>query len=164
MDTRGRRVVILAGVGLFVTAVAMYLTIRSLSPFTYAVRMLDGAATDEWYTALFTVHGQSRPRSNAGPRVWRSLACISGLVAIGLGAARSGEVILVYTTYRGLFICALVLAALGLTVCIPLRDITATDSEQRGLARHVLATTVQRNLLPVWLAALTTLAGRSRRG
>ena len=32
MDSRGRRVVFLAGVGLFVAAVAMYLTIRLLSP------------------------------------------------------------------------------------------------------------------------------------
>jgi MFS family permease len=151
MDTRGRRVVILAGVGLFVTAVAMYLTIRSLSPFAYAVRVLDGAATMMWYTALFTYAADLVPveRRTEGLAIFG----ISGLVAIGLGA-QVGEVILAYTTYRGLFLSALVLAALGLILCIPLRDIPPADSEQRGLARHVLATTVQRNLLPVWLAAL----------
>jgi MFS family permease len=151
MDTRGRRVVILAGVGLFVTAVAMYLTIRSLSPFAYAVRGLDGAATMMWYTALFTYAADLVPveRRTEGLAIFG----ISGLVAIGLGG-QVGEVILAYTTYRGLFLCALVLAALGLTLCIPLRDMPSSDSEQRELARHVLATTVQRNLLPVWLAAL----------
>ena len=151
MDTRGRRVVMLAGVTLFVTVVAMYLTIRSLGAFTYAVRVLDGAATTMWYTALFTYAADLIPveRRTEGLAIFG----ISGLVAIGLGA-QMGEVILAYTTYRGLFLFALVLAALGLAFCIPLRDVPPADSEQRELARHVLATTVQRDLLPVWLAAL----------
>ena len=150
MDMRGRRVVILTGVALFVAAVAMYLTIRSLSLFAYAVRALDGAATTMWYTALFTYAADLVPveRRTEGLAIFG----ISGLVAIGLGA-QVGEVILAYTSYRGLFVCALVLAALGLTLCIPLRDIPPTDSEPRGEARHLLATTGQRNLLPVWLAA-----------
>ena len=62
---------------------------------------------------------------------------ISGLVAIGLGA-QMGEVILAYTTHRGLFLCALVLAALGLMLCVPLRDTPPIDSEPRERARHVL--------------------------
>ena len=152
MDTRGRRVVILAGVALFVTVVAMYLTIRSLSPFAYAVRVLDGAATTMWYTALFTYAADLVPieRRTEGLAIFG----ISGLVAIGLGA-QVGEVILAYTTYRGLFLCAMVLAAVGLMLCIPLRDIPSSDNEPRGRARHVLATTVQRDLLPVWCAALS---------
>jgi len=131
--------------------VAMYLTIRSLSLFAYAVRVLDGAATTMWYTALFTYAADLVPveRRTEGLAIFG----ISGLVAIGLGA-QVGEVILAYTTYRGLFFCAMVLAALGLTLCIPLRDIPPTDSEPRGRARHVLATTVQRDLLPVWCAVL----------
>jgi MFS family permease len=151
MDTRGRRVVILAGVALFVTAVAMYLTIRSLSPFAYVVRVLDGAATTMWYTALFTYAADLVPveRRTEGLAIFG----ISGLVAIGLGA-QAGEVILAYTTYRGLFVCALVLAAVGLVLCLPLRDVSTNHSEQREVARHVLATAMQRNLLPVWLAAL----------
>ena len=151
MDTRGRRVVILAGVALFVTAVAMYLTIRSISPYAYAVRVLDGAATTMWYTALFTYAADLIPaeRRTEGLAIFG----ISGLVAIGLGA-QTGEMILSSTTYRGVFLCALVLAALGLLLCLPLRDVSPNHSEQRERARHVLATTVQRNLLPVWLAAL----------
>lgn len=151
MDSRGRRVVFLAGVGLFVAAVAMYLTIRSLSPLAYVVRVLDGAATTMWYTALFTYAADLIPveRRTEGLAIFG----ISGLVAIGLGA-QMGEVILAYTTYRGLFLCALVLAVLGLMLCIPLRDTPPIDSEPRERARHVLVTTAQRNLLPVWLAAL----------
>ena len=71
MDSRGRRVVFLAGVGLFVAAVAMYLTIRLLSPW-HAWCVLDGAATTMWYTALFTHTRPISSRLNAGPRVWRS--------------------------------------------------------------------------------------------
>ena len=151
MDMRGRRIVILVGVALFVTAVAMYLTIRSLSLFAYAVRVLDGAATTMWYTALFTYAADLVPseRRTEGLAIFG----ISGLVAIGLGA-QMGEMILSYTTYRGLFSCALVLAALGLVLCLLLRDVSRNDSAPREQTRHVFATIVQPNLLPVWLAAL----------
>jgi predicted MFS family arabinose efflux permease len=151
MDTRGRRIVILVGVALFVAAVAMYLTIRALNPFVYVVRMLDGAATTMWYTALFTHAADLVPveRRTEGLAIFG----VSGLVAIGLGA-QSGDMILAYTSYRGLFLGALGLALLGLTFCLPLRDVQSTQGEQREPTRHVLAAAVQRNLVPVWLAAL----------
>jgi MFS family permease len=150
MDTRGRRVVIVGGVGLFVAAVALYLTIRSIGPLTYVVRVLDGAATAMWYTALFTYAADLVPveRRTEGLAVFG----ISGLVALGLGA-QGGEVILEYTTYRGLFVGALILAALGLVLCTRVRDIPLADGEPHESARHVLATAVQPNLLPIWLAA-----------
>jgi MFS family permease len=44
MDARGRRMVILAGVALFVTVIAMYLSIDALGPLVYAVRLLDGVS------------------------------------------------------------------------------------------------------------------------
>jgi predicted MFS family arabinose efflux permease len=129
----------------------MYLTIRSLGILAYVVRVLDGAATVMWYTALFIYAADLVPveRRTEGLAIFG----ISGVVAIGLGA-QMGEVILSYTSYRGLFLGALVLAGLGLMMCFPLQEVPPTDREERELARHVLATTVQRNLIPVWLAAL----------
>jgi predicted MFS family arabinose efflux permease len=150
MDTRGRRVVVLTGVALFILAIAMYLAVRSTGPLVYVVRMLDGAATMMWYTALFTHAADLVPvaRRTEGLAIFG----ISGVVAIGLGA-QSGDMILTYTTYRGLFAGALVLAVMGLTLCMPLRDIRATHSHEREVGRHVLATAAQRNLWPVWIAA-----------
>jgi len=150
MDARGRRVVILTGVALFAAAVGMYLTIRTLSPVAYAVRVLDGAATMMWYSALFAYAADLVPveRRTEGLAIFG----VSGLVSIGLGA-QGGEWILSVTTYRGLFLWAFAFTAVAFAFCIPLRDVRTAHGDAHEPPRHVLATTVQRNLLPVWLAA-----------
>jgi len=153
MDTRGRRVVILAGVSLFVTVVGLYLSIDALGPRVYGVRLLDGVAATMWYTALFTHAADLVPaeRRTEGLAIFG----VSGLVPLGLGA-QSGDVILAYAPYRELFLCALGFAVLGLILCLPLRDVRPVHNEQQGVSpHHVLATAAQRNLLPVWLAAFT---------
>ena len=152
MDARGRRVVILAGVALFVAVVGLYLSIHELGPRLYGVRLLDGVAAMMWYTALFTYAADLVPaqRRTEGLAIFG----VSGLVPIGLGA-ESGDVILAYATYRELFLGALGFAVLGLIVCLPLRDVRPVHSEQGVPPRSVLATVAQRNLLPVWLAAFT---------
>jgi MFS family permease len=90
-DTRGRRVVILAGVSLFVTVVGLYLSIDALGPRVYGIRLLDGVAqaATMWYTALFTHAADVVPaeRRTEGLAIFG----VSGLVPIGLGA-QSGDV------------------------------------------------------------------------
>ena len=156
MDARGRRVVILAGVALFVVVVGLYLSIDSLGPGVYAVRVLDGVAATLWYTALFTYAADLVPveRRTEGLAMFG----VSGLVAIGLGA-QSGDVILAHATYRELFLGALGFAVLGLILCLPLRDVRLVHSETNVPPRSIVATAAQRNLLPVWLAAFTFFVG-----
>ncbi len=150
MDARGRRTVILVGVALFVVMVGLYLSIQSLGPGVYAVRVLDGVATTMWYTALFTYAADLVPvqRRTEGLAIFG----VSGLVAIALGA-QFGDVILAYATYRELFLGALGCAVLGLILCLSLPDLLPVYGDQTVPPRGVVATAVQRNLLPVWLAA-----------
>jgi MFS family permease len=157
MDARGRPVVIRAGVALFVVVVGLYLAIDSLGPGIYAVRMLDGVAATLWYTALFTYAADLVPVQ----RRIEGLAMfgVSGLISIGLGA-QAGDVILAYATYRELFLVALGFAILGLMLCLWLPD--RRPEHSAGVPpRSVAATAVQRNLLPVWLAAFTFFVGVS---
>jgi MFS family permease len=155
MDARGRRVVILAGVALFVLVVGLYLAIDSLGPGIYAVRVLDGVAATLWYTALFTYAADIVPVQ----RRIEGLAMfgVSGLISIGLGA-QSGDVILAHATYRELFLVALGCATLGLMLCLSLHDVRRVHSTSVP-PRSAAATAVERNLLPVWLAAFTFFVG-----
>jgi MFS family permease len=152
MDARGRRVVMLAGVTLFIAAIGLYLSIHALGPRVYWVRLLDGVAAMMWYTALFTYAADLVPaqRRTEGLAIFG----VSGLIPIGLGA-QAGDVILAYATYRELFLAALAFVVLGLILCLPLRDVRPVHSEQGVPQRSILATAAQRNLLPVWLAAST---------
>jgi MFS family permease len=152
MDARGRRAVILAGVALFAGVVGLYLSIHTLGPGVYAVRLLDGIAAMMWYTALFTYAADLVPAQRRIEGL--ALFGVSGLIPVGLGA-QIGDVILAYATYRELFLTALGSAVLGLIVCLPLREVRPAHSGQRVPPRSIVATAVQRNLLPVWLAALS---------
>ena len=152
MDARGRRVVILAGVALFVGVIGLYLSIDSLGASVYAVRVLDGMATTMWYTALFTYAADLVPVQRRTEGL--ALFGVSGLISIGLGA-QSGDVILAHATYRELFLGALGFAVLGLMLCFQLRDARPVHGEATVPPRNVAATAVQRDLLPVWLMAFT---------
>jgi MFS family permease len=151
MDARGRRAVILAGVALFVGVVGLYFSIHALGPGVYAVRLLDGVAAMMWYTALFTYAADLVPAQRRTEGL--ALFGVSGLVPVSLGA-QLGDVILAYATYRELFLAALGSAVLGLILCLPLPDVRPVHSERSVPPRSVVATALQRNLLPVWLAAL----------
>jgi MFS family permease len=150
MDARGRRVVMLAGVMLFIAAIGLYLSIHALGPRVYWVRLLDGAAAMMWYTALFTYAADLVPEQRRTEGL--AIFGISGLIPIGL-SAQAGDVILAYATYRELFLGALGFAVIGLILCLPLRDVRPIHGEQGVPQRSILATAAQRNLLPVWFAA-----------
>ncbi len=156
MDVRGRRVVILAGVVLFVAVASLYLAIDSLGPHVYVVRVVDGAATAMWYTALVTHAADLVPPQRRTEGL--ALFGVSGLAAIGLGA-QTGDVILSVATYQALFMGVLGLAVAGLLLCLPLRDETIRAGDRHVPSRHILATAGQRTLRAVWLGAFAFFVG-----
>ena len=148
MDLYGRRLVMLAGSALFLVVIALYLLIDALGPFVYAVRLLDGVAHSMWYTALFTYGADLVPAA----RRTQGLAIfgVAGLVTIGLGA-QFGDVILAHADYRELFLWALGCAALGVLLCLPLREVYVRTAGPPP--RGIFAAAAQPDLRPVWLAA-----------
>jgi len=149
-------VVILGGVALFVVAVGLYLSVSTLGPRIYAVRLIDGAAWTMWYTALFTYAADLVPERRRAEGL--AMFGVSGLIPLGLGAF-SGDVILASAGFREVFIGALVLAVLGLVCCLPLRDVPLVHTEQTVRPRSLLRTALDRNLRSVWLAAFTFFVG-----
>lgn len=156
MDARGRRVVFLAGVALFVTAIGLYLSIQSLGARVYVVRLLDGVATSMWYTALYTFAADIVPVERRTEGL--ALFGVSGLIPIGLGA-QFGDALLMYATYRELFIGALAFSVAGFILCLPLRDVQRAVREHSTPARSIVETAAHRDLLPVWLAAYAFFVG-----
>ena len=156
MDTRGRRVVILGGVALFVVTVGSYLSVSTLGPRIYAVRLIDGAAWTMWYTALFTYAADLVPERRRAEGL--AVFGVSGLIPLGLGAF-SGDVILAHAGFREMFIGALALAVLGFILCLPLRDVPPVRTEHVVRPRGILRTASERHLLSVWLAAFTFFVG-----
>lgn len=150
MDARGRRAVILAGGALFVAVLALYLLIDSVGVLVYVVRVLDGVAHTMWYTALFTYAADLVParRRTEGLAIYGT----AGLITIGLGA-QFGDVVLAYAGYRTLFLGALGFAVLGLILCLPLRDVTAAQTDPAPPTRGLFAAATQPNLVPIWIAA-----------
>jgi MFS family permease len=61
---------------------------------------------------------------------------------------------LAYASYRALFLGALACATIGLLLCFSLRDVRLVAAEVGRPSRRLFAAAVQRNLVPVWCAAL----------
>jgi len=156
MDRRGRRVVILSGVALFVLVVGLYLSVHALGPGIYAVRLIDGMAGTMWYTALFTYAADLVPAQRRAEGL--AIFGVSGLIPLGLGAL-SGDVILAYATFREVFLGALGFSVLGLILCLRLRDVPSVRTEHAIRPRSILRTAADRDLVPVWLAAFTFFVG-----
>jgi MFS family permease len=156
IDRRGRRVVILGGVALFVLVAGLYLFVRTLGPGVYAVRLLDGMAGTMWYTALFTYAADLVPAQRRAEGL--AIFGVSGLIPLGLGAL-FGDVILAHATFRAVFSVALGCGVLGLILCLPLRDVPPVRAEQPVRPRSILHTATDRDLVSVWLAAFTFFVG-----
>ncbi len=156
MDTRGRRVVILCGVVLSILVVASYLSVSTLGPRIYVIRLLDGAASTMWYTALFTYAADLAPERRRAEGL--AVFGVSGLIPLGLGAF-SGDVILASASFREMFLGALSLVVLGLGLCLPLRDVSVVRDRHAVLPRSLFREAFDPNLLSVWLAAFTFFVG-----
>jgi MFS family permease len=149
MDLRGRRQVIIAGNILHVAVLALYLTVTTLGPWIYIVRILHGLASAMLFTSLFTYAADVVPASRRTQGI--AIFGISGLMPIGLGGVL-GDLILSGGDFTTLFITASALAGGALLMALPLRDVPSTDSAEKR--RGFWASLGQRDLRPLWLAAL----------
>jgi predicted MFS family arabinose efflux permease len=146
MDLRGRRPVILVGLLVNCAACGLYVTVREIGPWIYALRVLHGLGEALLFTALFTLAADLVPAARRTEGL--ALFGVSGVLPIALGGAL-GDVILAHADYRALFWTAFGFAALALLLAFPLRDATREGGE-RAPSRGFLAALGQRDLLPLW--------------
>jgi len=159
MDRLGRRPVILAGGVVNVAVMLLYLTVTSLGPWVYAVRVIHGVAEAALFTALFTYGADIVPEDRRTQGL--ALFGVSGMLPLAL-AGVIGDVVLGSAGFDALFLVAagLALASLVLSTTLP-ESVEIMDGTPPpvGAFRAALA---QRDLLPVWWVTLvfaTALTG-----
>ena len=149
MDVRGRRRVILFGSFLHVAVLGLYLTVTALGPWVYIIRILHGLASAMLFTSLFTYAADVVPASRRTQGI--AIFGISGLMPIGLGGLL-GDFILSVGDFTTLFATAVGLAVASLFLVIPMKEIQS--NEAGGARRGFWVALRQRDLMPLWLAAM----------
>lgn len=145
MDMHGRRIVILAGGVLNIVVCSLYLTIDSIGPWLYCVRILHGCSQAMLFSALFTLAADQVPELRRTEGL--TFFGVSGIISISLGAKISDQIVMDFG-YTHLFVMAMLCAALSLGMCLLLRDVHLenTGAERRGF----WAAFAQIDLRPIW--------------
>jgi len=146
MDLHGRRPLILLASAMNVVVCLLYLTIHTLGPWAYAVRVAHGLSEATLFTALFTVAADFVPVSRRTEGL--ALYSASGMLPISLGGLL-GDVILARAPYSALFVAAAIAAAASFLLALPLEERPRPrhpNDPPRGF-RHAL---LQRDLAPLW--------------
>ncbi len=146
MDRYGRVPVILAGNVLNIIFVLLYLTVSTLGPWVYFVRIGHGVAEAMLFASFFTYGADVVPASRRTEGI--ALFGVSGLLPIGV-AGVLGDFVLSISGFRELFLTAAGFAIITLLLSLPLperRPKLEPGEKPRGFWRIV----VDRNLLPIW--------------
>jgi MFS family permease len=146
MDRYGRRPVIMVGGVLNIVFVLLYLTVTTLGPWVYVVRIGHGVAEAMLFSALFTYAADIIPASRRSQGI--ALFGVTGLLPIGV-AGIVGDFVLSVAGFTELFLTAGGFAVLTLLFSIPLperRPQLAPGENPRGFWSIV----TERNLLPIW--------------
>ncbi len=145
MDRRGRRPIILAGGVLNIAVLLLYLTINTLGPWVYVVRVIHGFAEAMLFASIFTYAADILPDENRTQGL--ALFGISGMLPIALGGLL-GDFVLERWDFQALFMTSVALAvvAFGLSVLLP----EVIEPAGRDGGTSFLTPLRQRDLLPIW--------------
>ncbi|HWM86998.1 MAG TPA: MFS transporter [Kofleriaceae bacterium] len=146
MDTRGIRLVILAGGVVNTVVCGLYLTLSELGPWLYLVRILHGVGEAMLFASLFGYAAAIVPPSRRIEGI--ALFGVSGMLPMGLGGL-IGDVLLARGGYGDLFGASFVFSLVALLLSLPMYDPPrAGGPPPRGIAAAI----AQRDLVPLWLA------------
>ncbi len=145
MDRRGRRPMILAGGALNIGVLLLYLTINSLGPWVYVVRVLHGFAEALLFASIFTYAADILPDGNRTQGL--ALFGISGMLPIALGGLL-GDFVLERWDFDALFLTSVGFAAVAFLLSLSLPE--AIEPTGRSGGSSFLAPLRQANLLPLW--------------
>jgi len=146
MDTRGRRPVILAGGAANLVVTLAYLTVTTIGPWLYLVRILHGMARAAMFTSLFTYGADVVPEARRTQGL--ALFGVSALLPIALGGL-VGDVILTKWGFDQLFVAAagFGLAAVLIAIALPERAPSTQDEPSR---RGFFGAISLPSLRPIW--------------
>lgn len=145
MDRRGRRPVILVGGLSNIAVLLLYLTIGSLGPWVYVVRVLHGFAEAMLFASIFTYAADILPAGNRTQGL--ALFGISGMLPIALGGL-IGDFVLERWDFDALFATSVALAVVAFALSLALSE-TVEPAGSHG-ETSFLEPLRQRDLLPLW--------------
>lgn len=145
MDTRGRRVVILASGVLHVLVCLGYLGVGSLGPALTLLRAVHGLAEAMMFASLFTYAADIIPPARRTQGI--AIFGVSGLLPMAVGGV-VGDLVLARGTYRDLFLLTVVLSSVALVGTLPLRE--PTRATPAAPPRGFFRASIQPELLPLW--------------
>lgn len=155
LDLAGRKPVLLvAGVGNAVSLI-LFTTVSVYGPWMFFVRALFVVSEIAMFTAFLAYVADTLPEVRRTQGL--ALYGLSGLIPIGL-ASLGAEIVLDRWDFQGLFLIATggVVASWTLVWFLPRRP-----SDERGTLprRSVLATVLQRDLIPLWVVTFVFASG-----
>lgn len=149
LDRRGRRPVLLLGGAVNACVLGLYLTVTSLGPWLYTIRIIHGFGVALAFTAIHTVAADLVPERKRTQGL--ALFGVSGLLPIALGGVL-GEFVLDRWDFDGLFLTSLLLSVIGLLLStrIPESCVPAGKDGAVSFVRPLK----QSNLRPLWWLTL----------
>jgi MFS family permease len=154
MDRGAQRAVVRTGALLLLSTVVVYVELRAIGPLLYAARIVDGAGSTMLYASLFTYASDLVPAERRTEGI--ALFGASGLITMSISSLL-GDWILSVADYRALFTTAGAFCAAGAVLCWMLPSPTR-QAHAHGEAPPMLRTAMQRDLWPIWAAALAFFA------
>lgn len=145
IDRLGRRPLFMAGNILNVLVVAAYLTIDAIDPWLFTVRIGHGIAIGLVFSAMLAYAADLVPAERRTQGM--SLFGVAGLLPIAIGGFL-GDLVTGRWGFDGLFLTALGLAAVGLALSIPLREVA--PQIEPGTTVSFTRPLRQRDLVPMW--------------
>jgi MFS family permease len=149
MDRLGRRPIFMAGNALNTLVLASYLTVDSIGPWLFVVRIAHGIAVGSIFASMFAYAADLVPADRRTQGL--ALFGVSGLLPIALGGVL-GDVVTARWDFQALFVTALALGVAGFALCLPLREAAARLPD--GTSISFLRPLIQRDLLPLWWMTL----------
>ncbi|MFQ5968423.1 MAG: MFS transporter [Acidimicrobiia bacterium] len=146
-DTRGRRPLILLGNAINVLALFLYLTVSSIGPWLYVVRIIHGIGIGILFPVLFTYAADVVPEDRRTQGL--ALFGVSGLLPIALGGV-IGDLVLGLWDFQALFMTALSFAIIALLLSLSLRETVKMGESSAVPRRGFFRALGDRRLLPLW--------------
>jgi len=149
MDRRGRRAPAVIGAVCMIAACLLYLTVHSLGPWIYVVRIIHGVAIAALFSSLFTIAADVAPPQKRAGAI--ALFGISGLIPLAIGGLL-GDLILAHGSYQTLFLATAGTATLCLLAVLPIPDTRPQRSDNEA-PNGFLDAIRAPELRPLWLIA-----------
>lgn len=135
-----------------VGVIGLYLTVQTLGPVLYVVRMLHGVAETMLYSALFTYATDIIPPAHTAQGL--ALFGVSAMLSITVGGV-IGDAALAWGSYQALFLTSLGCAMAGLALALLLAESSPLCTPVAEPPRAWRAMLCQPNLVPLWLVTWT---------